>query len=137
MATLGPVDDLGTEDAALAFAEPDDEAASTARRWARAWWARRGLGGGADDLLLVVSELVENARVHAGGPIRVALRRNGSLVRVEVEDSSREPPTTVVPNPDGPGGRGLLVVEALTTSWGTDANGDGKVVWAELPASPT
>jgi signal transduction histidine kinase len=130
------VEDLGAGDADLELTDPDDGAASTARRWARSWWAGRGLGGGVDDLLLVISELVENARAHAGGPIRVALRRTGPVVRVEVGDSSRRPPTPAVAHADAAGGRGLVVVEALATSWGTQPAVHGKVVWAELPVTP-
>jgi hypothetical protein len=46
------------------------------------------------------------------------------------------------PTPDlattgfAPGGRGLIIVEALAASWGCTPVRDGKLTWATLPIHP-
>ena len=54
-------------------------------------------------------------------------------IRVEVADDSTAPPVLREATPREPGGRGLALVEALSTSWGFDIHDDGKVVWFEVP----
>lgn len=90
--------------------------------------------------LLLTSEVVTNAVVHARSAFRLALELDEANLMVEVTDRSSAEP---VPLPD-PGlgsdeafhGRGLRLVEALAGSWGwrrTDAG--GKVVWFLLRAA--
>jgi len=83
---------------------------------------------------LVVSELVTNAVTHGADPIEICVRAEGDVMRVEVSDG--DPDTSSVLPPvapsDRPGGRGLSIVSALTSGWGTIAHGDGKTVWAEI-----
>lgn len=92
--------------------------------------------------VLLVSELVTNAIVHAASDIRVRVRAR-PVTRVEVEDRSPRlpdaPPPERVPTPIDslePGGLGLTIVERLASRWGADRHpdGDGKVVWFELDA---
>uniref|UniRef100_UPI0004C08BEE ATP-binding protein n=1 Tax=Streptomyces bikiniensis TaxID=1896 RepID=UPI0004C08BEE len=45
-----------------------------------------------EDVLLLVSEVVTNACLHAGGPEEFVLRRGREGLRVEVSDASPEPP---------------------------------------------
>ncbi|MGG8405938.1 ATP-binding protein, partial [Streptomyces sp. 12297] len=42
----------------------------------------------AEDVLLLVSELVANARLHGGGPSSLVLRRTAGGLRIEVTDRS-------------------------------------------------
>ncbi|WP_433306346.1 ATP-binding protein [Actinoplanes sp. CA-030573] len=89
------------------------------------------------DVLLVVTELVDNVVQHTGdgGELRVAC--GDDAVRVEVRDRSREFPCLQRPDPRRPGGRGLILVAAIAHSWGSEPTGGGKVVWAEMtPAAP-
>lgn len=86
------------------------------------------------DLLSVTWQLVANAYRHASAPRRLRLFRSHEpgVVRVEVEDASpsRLP---VLGRPDTPAlGRGLLVVNRLSTRWGHRPDGDRKTVWAEV-----
>lgn len=83
------------------------------------------------DAVLLTSELVTNAVRHARTPFEVEVVCDGA-VRVVVRDGSAEPPMVQHPEPDELGGRGLLLVEALATRWGFEANGQGKTVWFEL-----
>ncbi|NUS09896.1 MAG: ATP-binding protein [Streptomyces sp.] len=90
----------------------------------------------ADPAELIVSELVTNAVVHARKPrghlIRTRFELIGSGVRIEVHDASEEKPDAQVASSDGESGRGLALVDALTSGrWGVgDRVGIGKMVWA-------
>ena len=60
-----------------------------------------------------------------------------SLV-IETWDGEQRPPVQSSPVDLDEGGRGLMLVTALTTAWGHYPSGNGKVVWAEiLPRSGT
>ncbi|MGW2248575.1 ATP-binding protein [Kitasatospora sp. NPDC001660] len=92
----------------------------------------------AEDVLLMVSELVTNACLHApGGPRELRLAWNGSRLRAEVADASPVPPK-VLPHTDPalPGGHGLRVVDRLAGAWGCLPEGDGKSVWLEVRSPP-
>jgi anti-sigma regulatory factor (Ser/Thr protein kinase) len=84
-----------------------------------------------DAVAVCVSELVTNAYVHTGGPAILRVSPAPARVRVEVEDPSREPPVLADPLPRV-GGRGLVIVTALSTAWGYDLLPTGKVVWAHV-----
>ncbi|MFI9274066.1 ATP-binding protein [Kitasatospora sp. NPDC052896] len=89
----------------------------------------------ADDVLLIVSELVTNACRHAGGPDQLILHAAGQRLRIDVLDGLTTPPRLRVPHSPGqPGGHGLRTVALLASRWGTTPRGDqpGKSVWAEL-----
>jgi anti-sigma regulatory factor (Ser/Thr protein kinase) len=100
------------------------------RRAAAAWLIDRGFpADGLDDWLVVVSELVTNAAVHAGTEFHVVLRWNGERVMIEVFDRGGGVPV-VLAEPPSIGGRGLFLVERLTSAWGFDPSSSGKRVWA-------
>ncbi|WP_069772259.1 SpoIIE family protein phosphatase [Streptomyces sp. LUP30] len=87
----------------------------------------------ADAVLLVVSELVTNALVHTQGPVRLDLILRGDRVRVCVSDSSpRAPAKPVIVDWESTGGRGLLLVEAMSDSFGSVPVAGGKQVWSEI-----
>ncbi|MBV6696744.1 ATP-binding protein [Kitasatospora aureofaciens] len=89
-----------------------------------------------EDILLMVSELVTNACLHApGGPRELRLSWNGTRLRVEVADESPVPPRLrPYADPGRPGGHGLRVVDRLARAWGSVPEGDGKLVWLEVPS---
>ncbi|PYC69145.1 ATP-binding protein [Streptomyces tateyamensis] len=95
----------------------------------------------AEDVLLMVSELVTNACLHApGGPRLLRLSWNGERLRVTVSDGSARPPRLRSPaEPGNPGGHGLRVVDRLARSWGVELDTRGKAVWLEVagPARTT
>lgn len=88
------------------------------------------------DVQLVVSELVTNAVVHAGSRCVLRLRLMPGAVRVEVTDAGDGSPQPLPADGERIGGRGLLIVAAVSRAWGIDpaepAGASGKTVWAEL-----
>ncbi|WP_369174686.1 SpoIIE family protein phosphatase [Streptomyces sp. R28] len=88
---------------------------------------------GRDAVLLVVSELVTNALVHTDGRVRLDLTFVNHRLRVAVADAS--PRTPVKPASiswEATGGRGILLVEAVSAAWGTVPVSGGKQVWSEI-----
>ena len=85
-----------------------------------------------DDLSLLVTEVVANAIRHAGSDIRLEMSMSHGVVRVEVFDGSSELPVLRHPAPSSDSGRGLRLVDALASRWGSRRQLDGKVVWFEL-----
>ncbi|MFK0143335.1 ATP-binding protein [Streptomyces murinus] len=91
----------------------------------------------AEDVLLVVSELVTNACLHAEGPDELALACDNKVIRLEVTDRGTGQPAPRTPHRAGrPGGHGMFIVQRLCLDWGVvRAQGrPGKTVWAELGA---
>ena len=112
--------------------EPIEGAAGQARRAVRAWMAGLHLSPVlVDDVLLVVSELVTNAALHARTTARVVARWDGEHVLIEVFDTDSRPPVILNESPTV-GGWGLRLVDQLSRTWGCDAGSDGKRVWAQV-----
>ncbi|MFF8832657.1 ATP-binding protein [Streptomyces sp. NPDC015131] len=91
----------------------------------------------AEDVLLVVSELVTNACLHAEGPEELRVSLDSKVLRLEVEDRGAGQPAPRTPHRAGrPGGHGMFIVQRLCLDWGVVRADDapGKTVWAELAA---
>lgn len=88
-----------------------------------------------DDLELLATETATNAVRHTANEAAVELRYDGRAVRVSVLDRSTLAPTVMPPNPHRPGGRGMYLVETLSSVWGTTATEHGKDVWFEVPVA--
>ena len=105
-----------------------------ARRAVAGWFSRSLDVSTLDDVQLVVSELVTNSCVHAdvavGRSIRFSAAIVGDVVRLEIHDSGLYG-AVALRTPDGDGGYGLNLVEAIATRWGID-HADGTAVWCEL-----
>ena len=86
--------------------------------------------------LVVASELVSNAIVHADSAPLIAVAARGPRVRVEVHDDSPvEPAVRPVRDEIRSIGNGMRIVDAWTDDWGVDhVPGDGKVVWFTISA---
>jgi len=115
---------------------PDKREVAHARAVVRAACAEWGIPPEtADDLALVVSELVTNAVIHAASAVRLALISEEDALRLEVHDDLAARPVARPESPHTAGGRGLHVVEALTQRWGVNRHGAGKCIWAEIPVT--
>jgi anti-sigma regulatory factor (Ser/Thr protein kinase) len=105
----------------------------------RAWLRAHLRGVPADtvsDAELVATELLTNAYEHATGAValRLCLPADRPVLRLEVDDAcpDRPPDRDHVRAPGEQGGRGLLLISALTTAWGVLSGAGRKTVWAEL-----
>ncbi|MGW4647202.1 ATP-binding protein [Kitasatospora sp. NPDC004289] len=101
-----------------------------------------------DSVLLVVSELATNAIRHPGAkqPERLTfaetaeaqtfaldLQLHGQAVVVQVADRDPRPPMLQHVGEEAEGGRGIFLVEHMSSRWGHyQSAGGGKVVWAEV-----
>ncbi|MFJ2716775.1 ATP-binding protein [Streptomyces sp. NPDC087437] len=96
-----------------------------------------------DTVVLVVAELAANAVLHGRVPGRdfalaLSFEEGRDVVRIEVTDTHPARPARMAPGPDGDGGRGLVLVDALAVDWGVrDRLGPGKTVWAECALRPS
>jgi CheY-like chemotaxis protein len=87
-----------------------------------------------DDALLVASELATNAVTHTDAACRIRLSLSDASLRIDVTDTGAGTPEPQPPSYTLEHGRGLRLIDAVTTAWGLEViPGQGKVVWAELP----
>ncbi|MFF3773301.1 SpoIIE family protein phosphatase [Streptomyces sp. NPDC002232] len=116
-------------------AQNDPEALSSARHMIRAAVRAWGAGERADEIELVADELMTNALMHTDGGAIVTLRMLTGpprRLRVEVEDRSSALPRRREAGEAGVSGRGLLLVDGLSDTWGVESRGGGKCVWCEF-----
>ncbi len=127
---------------ASAAYQPEPAAAAAARRFvrqilqswdiaARTWDPDRVV----DDAVLLTSELVTNAVVHAGTPLDVTCRLTSGELEVAVRD--RHPARTLPDIPQAAStsaerGRGLLLPSVLASSWGVTYARTAKAVWFRM-----
>ena len=84
---------------------------------------------------LLASELVTNAIRHAGDeddPVELVVSWAGAQLRVEVHDGSRSAPAPVHALPYAEAGRGLMLLDSLSTEWGYRETATGKAVYFTL-----
>jgi serine phosphatase RsbU (regulator of sigma subunit)/anti-sigma regulatory factor (Ser/Thr protein kinase) len=124
---------------AAAVFEPEPAAVGAARCFVRDTLVRWGLPGAdvrVTDAVLLASELVTNAIVHAGTQVQLTCRMTGATVEISVMDRH---PARMIPDPpsaaddvDRPSGRGLLLPAALASSWGVTYASAAKAIWFRL-----
>jgi anti-sigma regulatory factor (Ser/Thr protein kinase) len=85
-----------------------------------------------DAALLLVSELVTNALLHARTDMEVRLSRSDGCVRLEVKDGSVQAPTTRRFSINAGTGRGLHLVASVAQNWGVRLENGGKSVWVDV-----
>ncbi|MFG2504724.1 ATP-binding protein [Streptomyces rubiginosohelvolus] len=120
----------------------EDDAVGGLRNWITGHLRRWRLGHLTDDFRLIATELATNAARHGHAPARVTLTRlPGAYLRIAVTDAGPgfdpEHIRTSWGSADGLEdchGRGLMLVDALSTSWGADRLPLGQRVWAEFAA---
>ncbi|MFI6474694.1 MULTISPECIES: SpoIIE family protein phosphatase [unclassified Streptomyces] len=126
-----------TARAAASF-DPVGRSVATARAFVRDTLQGWGYADVVDDAVVLTSELVTNAVVHAGTKADVLCLRSDDGVRVEVADRypEREVPLLGSPadiaGPDRENGRGLLLCAALASRWGVEYTPTRKNVWFQL-----
>ena len=129
---------------ASAAYQPEAAAVAAARRFVRetlqSWLPAeqaRAASGLVDDAVLLTSELVTNAVVHAGTPVHVTCKLADGGLEVMVRDSL---PASMVPGQsqdenipaERTSGRGLLLPSALASAWGVTYGRAAKAVWFRM-----
>ncbi|RJK94219.1 SpoIIE family protein phosphatase [Vallicoccus soli] len=114
----------------------DPTSPALARRMVRAFLRAHGLDAVDEVATLLTSEVVTNAVVHARTAVGLRVHAAADRVRVEVSDGSRRRPVRRELDTEATGGRGLLLLDRLATTWDVRRTGDGKTVWFELEAPP-
>ncbi|PTH83692.1 PAS domain S-box protein [Streptomyces sp. A244] len=126
-----------TARAAASF-EPVGRSVASARSFVRDTLQGWGFADIVDDAVVLTSELVTNAVVHAGTSADVLCLRSDEGVRIEVADRypEREIPlqgaAINMGSPDREGGRGLQLCAALAGRWGVEYIPTHKTVWFQL-----
>ena len=89
-------------------------------------WHLEDLG---DVAVLLTSEIVTNAVLHARTPYRLTVAYTAPELLVEVADTCDDLPRPTEPDTEEERGRGLWLVEQLSERWGTAVLQTGKVLW--------
>ncbi len=96
-------------------------------------FVRETLSGQSEEVVdaveLMVCELATNCVQHAQTDFEVVIHHQHGEIRVEVSDAGRGRPTLRSPTSQECSGRGLRIVEALSTAWGVVPGDDGTRVW--------
>ncbi len=105
-----------------------------ARRWARgvlAAWDAEALEW---ELSQLLTEVVTNAVLHAGTPVRVVLEQDvpSGRLRCEVSDDSPVRPRMRRHSTESTTGRGLQLLDSVAAAWGVEPLAAGKTVWFEV-----
>ncbi|GLZ05051.1 hypothetical protein Acsp03_25170 [Actinomadura sp. NBRC 104412] len=149
LAGLWPAPPSGVPRTARQVLPAENSSPRQARAFTQATLREWGLDATADDVVAAVSELVTNALQHGlrglprplpAGPIQLVLLGHPRRVVAAVTDPGARTPEPIAQDPGrfGEGGRGLLVVGAVSASWGWAplATG-GKAVWAAFDVRST
>ncbi|MGW4032530.1 SpoIIE family protein phosphatase [Streptomyces sp. NPDC004838] len=116
------------------------EAASRARAFASGVLASWRFSPELHDLgVLATSELVANSLKHGTPPMRLRLRRTDRRLIIEVTDGDDHLPRPRRAETEDEAGRGISIIAAIASSWGSRRTpGGGKAVWCEfaLPVHP-
>jgi CheY-like chemotaxis protein/anti-sigma regulatory factor (Ser/Thr protein kinase) len=110
----------------------DSSSPGAARRLVTKACREWGCEGVIDAALLVVTELVTNAVVHAGSQCDLRVQLRDGVLRLEVDDEGGGTPDLQRSSDSEEHGRGLFLVSAMSMSWGIGPTPAGKTVWAEL-----
>ncbi|MGP3972980.1 ATP-binding SpoIIE family protein phosphatase [Streptomyces sp. 8N114] len=111
---------------------PEPRSVARARELTCEQLAAWGLDALSDTTELLVSELVTNALRYGEGNIRLRLLLERTLV-CEVWDAGQVQPRRRRARDTDEGGRGLQLVDLLSTGWGSRRVPSGKAVWFQLP----
>jgi PAS domain S-box-containing protein len=126
---------LPREDAAAVHVldlESTADSVARARRFVRETLAARGWDELIETAELLVSELATNAVRYGRPPLTVRMRMVGDEVEIGVSDADPSVPVTARYRTLEESGRGLGLVSALSSAWGTRTHEPGKTVWFSL-----
>lgn len=114
----------------------DTAATRSARAVVRELCSTADLNGDTvETAVLLVTELVSNAIEHGGGTAVLGADVDERRLRIDVADDDPQIPQVHRGEIDDERGRGLLLVDALSSRWGAAPKNPGKNVWFELDHS--
>ena len=115
-----------------------------ARAHVRAVATECGLAHLADTAELLASEIVTNAvqasdqlKIADTPVVRITVTTDRESLLIRVWDGSVGMPVHQQARPTDDGGRGLTIIDALSTDWGACREADGKIVWALIGPVPS
>ncbi|MBC7291278.1 MAG: ATP-binding protein [Actinotalea sp.] len=112
------------------------QSVAVGRHWVVRTAAARGAVGMTNQVLeLLSSELLANAVLHGPNETGVGLQLvvTDNVARVSVSDGAESSPVVMRTDPSALNGRGMAIVEAMSSRWGVELHEDGgKTVWFEL-----
>lgn len=109
------------------------DAVRVGRRFAEGRARAAGAEDLADSVAQIAAELLANAYQHGERPVGIRLAGGPGGVRVEVFDASPRPVVRGLANEGSMTGRGLALVDRLSTRWGVRPEPTGgKTVWADV-----
>lgn len=111
---------------------PDVRSAREARLLVDDALRRIGEDDHCDVAVLLTSELVSNAVLHARSDVTLRVVRDRAGVVVEVIDRSTASPMPRAFSTEAATGRGLVLVDAMADEWGSAVDGSSKTVWFRL-----
>ncbi|MET8538413.1 SpoIIE family protein phosphatase [Streptomyces sp. NPDC005065] len=123
----------------MALQRHDIQGVQSSRRFVRRYLLRRDLERLTDDFEVMTSEIVTNALIHADSDVEIWLREYPDRIHFEARDTGVKPPvpTSITDsdefNAEAEHGRGLSIVNILSSAWGTSPHGRGKTVWFDVP----
>jgi anti-sigma regulatory factor (Ser/Thr protein kinase) len=85
-----------------------------------------------EDAILVISELVTNAVMHARTPTLAWAEYEAGAITLAVVDGSASLPSLLAPNARRENGRGVAIVDELGATWGLIKTSLGKIVWVNI-----
>jgi anti-sigma regulatory factor (Ser/Thr protein kinase) len=87
---------------------------------------------------LCASELVTNAVIHSGTRPTLTIQNDGTCLLLMVQDQGSHNRVRPVDDaaPDVVSGRGLSLVQAISSAWNVEQSTDGTLVWCELELEP-
>ncbi|MEV5932298.1 SpoIIE family protein phosphatase [Streptomyces sp. NPDC052079] len=89
-----------------------------------------------DSAVLLLSEILTNVLVHTDTDAlllaEVTDGGDGRRIRIEVTDGGDDLPHPRRPGELASSGRGLILVQVLSHTWGVDPRGQGKSIWFDL-----
>lgn len=114
---------------------PNDQSAAQGRRFVREVLLPCALPEIVDTAVLLASELITNAVLHGRSEVELTVEISGAGVKVSAADMNSRLPVMQSTDELALDGRGIAIVDLLSTAWGVTATEDGKIVWfcLELP----
>lgn len=125
---------MGVEQQATFSVAAEPTSVGDARRFLRSALYGWDADGFEETATLLVSEVVTNVVLHARTAAALVVRLVEDRLRVEVRDGSPLLPIAKQYGIEATTGRGVGLLDAMSSAWGVEATASGKTVWFELEA---